>query len=692
MPGVFSAFGRSKDDVLNYLFTSDGRVLAHQVLFPHRHTIETPRFHGDIIRTWHDVSLPFRRILTMAFREAGKSTLAEEVFIIRAWMGLFHNGIILGSTEKRACEKLRAIKYELDSNELGTQLYGDQGGKTASVWNEAEVILANGVRIIAAGRGQSLRGTKHLHYRPDFCLFDDIEDEEHVSTPEARAETYDWFRNVVMPALDRDALVRMIATPLDRDSLPMKLKPPDWLVQVFPVEYIDRAGERCPTWPAHKSLAWIDGRKAEEAKQGNLAGYMREYMCVAEDPERKVFKAAMFKVEPRVRTWQPVWAFYDPARSVRASSATTGWAVWSWIGRRLIVWDAGADMLLPDAIVAHIFEVAEKWAPVAIGVEEDGLNEFLKQPIRHEQLRRGILVPVVPMRAPRNKLGFIEALQPYFVSGEATFAKLLPELVGQFLNFPTGRIDAPNALAYAPRMRPGVVIYEDFAAQHVSQDLHLSRSAPVYLALNATLGVTTGVLVQFRNGTLQVFADFVMEGDPGAVLERMVGEARLEAQGGELRLVGGLRHFADYNPVGLLGSVAKLPATLLRGGAENVGRGEIRGLLSQSIRGEPAVQVAPRARWTLNAFCAGYALDIDNKGIERSEARDGVYRVLMEGLEAFASLLNTSMMEDRGTVNIQRTPSGQKWISALPNRQEVVDAKSDWGIDVNRVLAGQHRR
>jgi hypothetical protein len=415
-------------------------------------------------------------------------------------------------------------------------------------------------------------------------------------------------------------------------------------------------------------------------------------MCVADDPEKKIFKASMFKVEPRVRTWQPTFAFYDPARTVRVSSATTGWAVWSWIGRRLVIWDGGGEMLLPDQIVSHVFDTAEKWSPVMIGVEEDGLNEFLKQPIRHEQLRRGSLIPIVPFRAPRNKLGFIEGLQPWFASGEASFAKPLPEFVNQFLNFPTGRIDAPNALAYALKMRPGQVIYEDFGAQHVVTDLGLPSSrVPVYLALNATHGVTTGVLVQFRGGRLNIHADFVVEGDPGAVLARLVAEAKLEAPAAELRFVGGHEHFTDYNPVGLLGSVAKLPAALRRGGAVNLGRQQIRTLLTQTLKGDSALAVSSSATWTLNAFCAGYALEVDSRGMALGEARNGVYRVIMEGLEAFTALLNTGMMDDRGVPNVQVTASGQRWISALPSNREVSDAKSDWGVDLNRVLAGRRR-
>jgi hypothetical protein len=39
---------------------------------------------------------------------------------------------------------------------------------------------------------------------------------------------------------------------------------------------------------------------------------------------------------------------------VKASSATTGWAMWSWIGNKMVVWDGGAEFWKPDEIIEHI--------------------------------------------------------------------------------------------------------------------------------------------------------------------------------------------------------------------------------------------------------------------------------------------------------------------------------------------------
>lgn len=40
------------------------------------------------------------------------------------------------------------------------------------------------------------------------------------------------------------------------------------------------------------------------------------------------FRREMFRQEARVRTWQILTGWFDPARTVRESSADTGFASW----------------------------------------------------------------------------------------------------------------------------------------------------------------------------------------------------------------------------------------------------------------------------------------------------------------------------------------------------------------------------
>lgn len=662
--------GESKEDVV--LQFGRNRKLAHQVLFRHRHPDATPAFHWELIDDWHS-AIP--RYLDMAFRGGAKSTLAEEAIVLAGSMQLMRSGLILGSNSDRAIDRLRAIKHEFETNELIFELFGDLVGDT---WNEAKIVLRNGVVLQAFGRGQSLRGVKHLDVRPDFCFADDIEEEEHVRTPDARQETLSWFMSVVLPALDKNARVRVNATPLDKDSLPITLsKQKGWVTKVYPIEHVDAHGDRQATWPSRFPLEWIDLKKEEYLALGLAHEYEREYMCRAEDPAKKVFTNAMLKIEPRIRTWHPTFGFYDPARTVKTTSATTGWAYWSWISNKLIVWDGGGDSWRPDEMINHMFKMDDEFAPVQIGIEETGLNEFLMQPLRQEQVKRGYLIPVEPFNAPRGKLRFIESLQPFFNAGEVSFAKELPGWK-QFLSYPTGRIDFPNALAYALKMRPGQVIYEDFGSANIGEDLLVRSRVPLHLALNADAGMTTGVLVQYVDGGLNVLADWIREGDPGASVGDIVVQAALLAPGA-IRLVGGASHFTNFNRVGLLGAVAKIPNELHRGGAESVGRDQLRALLRRTTNGNGALRVDRKARWTLNAFTSGYCRAINKLGMVSEEAKTGPYRVLMEGLEAFTALMQGGIADEAdSSPNYRYTDDGHRYVSALPSARRSHDSKGDW--------------
>jgi hypothetical protein len=90
------------------------------------------------------------------------------------------------------------------------------------------------------------------------------------------------------------------------------------------------------------------------------------------------------------------------------------------------------------------------------------------------------------------------------------------------------------------------------------------------------------------------------------------------------------------------------------------------------------VQIAHAARWTLNGFASGYAREIDRTGVIKQEARPGIYRVLLEGLEAFAGLLKIGMLEEDRPSQYRTTAEGVRYKSILPGRSEHVDEKANW--------------
>jgi hypothetical protein len=635
------------------------RELAHRVLFAHRHIQDTPDFHKQIVRDWHG---PDPHVLTLAFRGAAKSTIAEESIIVLACLRKFKNCIILGESYDRACERLRSIKHEFESNSFIEELFGTMVGET---WQEGKIVIANGVIIQAFGRGQSLRGSKHLSERPDIAFGDDMEDEESISTPEAREKFKQWFLKVVIPAMAPGYRFRIAGTPLDPESFLMKLShSKNWVTRKFPIKFKDTSGEWVATWPSRFPLVAVEQMEQEFTDAGGSQEFQQEYMCEATDPTTKTFVRDNIKVEPRVRTWEATYACFDPARTVRQRSALTGWAVWSWIANRLVVWDAGGALLRPDEIVSKIFEINNLYEPVHVGVEETGLNEFILQPLRQEQTNRGIAVPIKALNAPKGKLDFIKGLQPFMRSGELTLAKSMPELEQQMLSFPTGKIDTLNALAYALKMKPGNPVYDGFRQDHIVESVDLIRREPHYLAVNATPQYTTAVLCQFIKGSMHVKGDWVCEGDPGTTLSDIIRSASIMASA-SLRVIAGPVHFGDHDTIGLRGAARKIPVSLDRGGSAVNGRENIRGLIRDMPHGRPALQIGHNARWLLNAFSGGYCHPITKHGTVSEFTDAGPYRVLMEGLESFAALLGTALTEDDSNRNYAYTSTGKKYLSSL---------------------------
>lgn len=639
------------------------RVLAHELFFKHRHPNRTAEFQREMICDWHDFEgKPW--LLDMVFRGGAKSTIAEEAILLKSVLKEIRNYLIIGSSLDRACERLAAIRHEVEQNEMLAEVFGDLRG---SSWGDTELVLANGVRLLALGKGQALRGVKYLEARPDGFFIDDIETKSDVRTPEARKATLDWVLTDLIPACDvTKAHGRCAATPLDPEALPYQLERAGWTVKRYPVEYLDDRGARRATWPDRVPLVEIDKIKSSFERTGSMREYNAEYMCIAEAPGEKTFKSEMIRVEAQVRTWQNVYGLFDPARTVNRNSATTGFAAWSWIGPRLVVWESWARMLMPDEIIKEIFLFNQEFNPAAIYVEEDGLNEFLLQPIRQEQTKRGTMIPYEAVRAPKGKIDFIRGLQPYFNAREIWFAKDLPDLKSQLMSFPTGKIDAPNALAYAPRLRPGAPIYEDFSGKNIADDLSPSTGRPAWLCLNATPSLVTAALVQIMDGAFRVYADWVREGDPGAVLPDIIREAQAEA-GKSVRLVASAQHFEKFTNYGLKQAAGQMMMEMRRGVDTQSGQAVIRDLLRRELRGMPALVVGRDARWTANGFAGGYARVLLKQGILADYAKEGPYRVLLEGIESFAGLLKSGIGvedDDAPELRYDVTANGRRFLSA----------------------------
>jgi hypothetical protein len=656
---------------------ADDRIASHEVLFAHRHNLPTAPFQREIITNFHGLH---PRIVCEAFRKAAKSTIAEETLIVGAALVEFKNALIIGASYDRACERLESVKHEFETNEMLEQVFGPL--RSDATWSTDKIILSNGVVIQAKGAGQSLRGVKHHAQPPDFVIIDDLEDEESVRTPQMRREMLRWVYKTLIAALVKEARIRFIGNRLDPEAVIVRIANDlEWKHLFYPIKYRDKNGSWAATWPDAYDLPWCDRKEMELSRLGLHEDWNQEYMCSADTPEARIFRPEHFEriVKPRTRIWEATWAMVDPARSVGKRSATTAIPVWSYLGSKIIVWDCLIGHWLPDEIISKIMTMDEDYRPVAIGIEEDALNQFILQPLRQAMVKHGRPLPIRPMAAKRYTQGrgkedFIKSLQPFFANGEIEFAKPLPELQAQFLSFSSrsqGLIDGPNALAYALKMRPGTVMYEDFTQENIVEELPLSPLLPAHLVMNATQAYVTAVLLQYDGRRLIITADYVDEGDPGQIAGAVVRRAALEAQGKTLRVVVPPPHFDQWRNVGLVAALGRVPIAASSGAGATQGRDEIRTLFAQSIKGMPAVQVGHAARWTLNAFSGGYCRRLSPSGMPANEPEENIYSTLMTAVESFCALtrVTAGVLEEEGA-NIRTARDGHtRYRSAMIDRR-----------------------
>lgn len=649
-----------KKQVLIEQFYKD-RFLAHEFLFESRHKNKSPEFHADLLNLF---SSEHQYVLAEAFRGGAKSTKSEEYAILAALFKETKFCLIIGNSDARACERLAAIKHELESNETITELFGSQVGP---VWREDVIVLANGVRFQAFGAKQSLRGAKHRDERPDMAIVDDLEDEDMVATEAARHKLARWFHGSLVPALTPTGKIRFIGTPLHPKCLLETLRQlPNWKSIIVPICYQDPVtGEDVSSWPDRFSMKYINEARLNYQNAGAIIEFEQEYMCRAEDKATKPFQENMFRREPSPQGIYPTFIMVDPARTVNTkTSARTGYAVWSWIGQKCFVKKAYGAFHRPDQILEEIFKLAEEFNPVEVGVELDGLEEFILQPLRSEQTKRGVSIPLSPQRAPKDKNSFITGLQPFYMAGDIIHAGECKDLENELIAFPTGRCDVLNALAYAPKMRAGKPVYEDFAPHHIADRLDVNKRSARYLAVSASPSMTAAALLQFRDGIIFVIKDWVRNEPALEALPIIFQEAILA--GGEFTIISPTEQFDKYTNNGI--PAATRGRKTLRGHLAAQSIGKLTKFLSSIKKGRPAFQVAADSHWVVNALSAGYKRKLKSDGSYEDYPIKGQYQLVMEAIESFAGYIDSGMVQGDDELTRAYTSGGKPYFTSLPPR------------------------
>lgn len=661
---------------------SNDRALGSALCFAHRHPQESPGFHVQIMDLWRAAD-EFEVI--EAFREAGKSTLSEEFLLLEAAFGNFKYCLIFGETYTKAVQRLSAIKHEVLRNTKLMHLFGDLKGEP---WTENRICLRNGTLIEAHGWEEEIRGYKWLDARPDRAYLDDIENKSMVRDTAAVDATWRKLNTELIPAMDKERRkIRVTGTPLSDDCMINRCKAsPEWTHASYPIcaapgvtgaEVIDHPQARA-LWPERYPMAWIRSERDRFASAGLLREFVQEYMLIAASTQGKPFNEESLRYEERApRAYAPKVVIVDPARtSNKRSSDRTGKVIVSRMGSTVYVHESGAGYLKPDAIIADCFDMAKRHDDAEVAIERNSLDDFLLQPMRSEMLRRGEVLDLRPMLAPsdRSKDEFIMGLQPLFEAGDIILVGGKAKhqiLVNEILNYPSGKRDCLNALAYIQRVFGGQAVYREFSEDNITDMAEPSQGDQLALGIYQTDTEVAAVLVAVGGRRITVLHDFVSAHssadairDVWTILRAAYPNRRITTwvpadthdQAGRNAVMEALRQ-------------AQMPAQ--RGGYIEQSRGCLGDLMRTSMDGVRLLQVDRTARRLLSALSSGYRYRIQSNGRPTGEPEAGVSRTLCIALECL------TMAVEQGKATSQLPPdfgsalnaNGVPYMSALGKRR-----------------------
>jgi predicted phage terminase large subunit-like protein len=234
------------------------------------------------------------KLAIVAPREGAKSTIITFAYVLKcAVEGTEPSIAILSDSSSQARELLYSIRCELEENDLLEKRYSNATGE-GSVWQAAKLHLNNGCRIAAFGRGERIRGRKNRQYRPSLIIFDDVENNESVTSQNTRTKTWRWATREVIPAGEGGKTNFLsVGSALHRECVAIKLgEQAGWNGHMF---------QAIHSWPERMEF-WIEWERIAT----NLAHHDRNERALAfyEKNKEEMDKAA--KVY-----WPQRWSLYN---------------------------------------------------------------------------------------------------------------------------------------------------------------------------------------------------------------------------------------------------------------------------------------------------------------------------------------------------------------------------------------------
>lgn len=376
---------------------------------------EGARFHEEL----SELIDTQERVICAAPREHAKSTIVSFAKPIHAIVYRLRRFIVLlGATESDARQRVDDIRQELESNERLLEDFGDLIGSRK--WAEGEFITANDCKVLARGRGQTMRGLRFKQFRPDLIIADDIEDDESVESRQQRDKLERWLLRAVLGALGRGGSFLMVGTVLHHDCVLVRcLK----RIDVFVTRVWRAIGEDGkPLWPT----AWPLERLAKKKAEIGARNFATEFMNDPANEEDAIFSPNTFR---RFRDddiagvqFEEVAAI-DPAIGLKQRNDQTAIAVVGGYNGAYYVLRLRMKKLKIQQQVEAVLATYREYPRIQkFGFESIAYQDALKQLVEEESRKANLQIPSVAVDdISSDKLRRIGRLAPLAEQGLLLF-------------------------------------------------------------------------------------------------------------------------------------------------------------------------------------------------------------------------------------------------------------------------------
>lgn len=393
-------------------------MLFGQTYFPEHFPSKHPELHTDMLALM--ASSRKRKAIAVP-RGHAKSTVIG--FLLTLYRICFQQRkfiVIVSDSEDKAKTFVMRIRAELEYNKKLASAFTQNGSFKSTDWAKTDFITSTGIRILAKGAGQSIRGELHLDTRPDMIVLDDIETDENAG----KEEIINYLLTNVIPSVNRMGSYEIcyVGTIIkDMSALHQMLINPEWASAKWEAQ--DENGEMIAPMLLPKS-EYESSKRLYKAMGKISLFYAENHNNPMVADEDMTFKKEYFQYYDEIPSNARYFIAYDPAmppsgrtklkrvdRSAIIVLATDSRQNW-------YVVKIHANRDTPSKNRELLFKLTLKYRPQVVWMETIAAQRAMYMEIKNEMKNKVIKFPFREIPSHQgSKEARIEQLQPLYEAG-----------------------------------------------------------------------------------------------------------------------------------------------------------------------------------------------------------------------------------------------------------------------------------